>query len=342
MGEGEQEWKVPDEKKLSSRIQHALTALYSAEEKLPASEPADSQLRREFTTQIGLLRAKLSRVAGPEALEQFDSSRGAPLTGGEAALTHGGAALTGGGAALTHGGAALTHGGAAGGGVLASGWALRTVPGRLSNEQLAHELALDRTFQLDGSGGSSSEDPLYRQIRNTFHLAFWDSLVGDLRLETPCYVRVLQVVAELREGLDTLRGTRNLGNFMQVVNVDYIRDQAERGLYNWLECRNLITTIFRVVQQVSLCFLLTLCHTSRVLALLMLFANTMLTLCHSSRPLRASWRPPPSGCRCARRWRVRPPWRGPASSARRSSSSWSASTPCGSTPPTPASARSRR
>ena len=48
---------------------------------------------------------------------------------------------------------------------------------------------------------------------------------------------------------------------MQVVNVDYIRDQAERGLYNWLECRNLITTIFRVVQQVSLCFLLTLCHT---------------------------------------------------------------------------------
>ena len=261
MGEGEQEWKVPDEKKLSSRIQHALTALYSAEEKLPASEPADSQLRREFTTQIGLLRAKLSRVAGPEALEQFDSSRGAPLTGGEAALTGGGAALTGGEAALTHGGAALTHGGAAGGGVLASGWALRTVPGRLSNEQLAHELALDRTFQLDGSGGSSSEDPLYRQIRNTFQLAFWDSLVGDLRLETPCYVRVLQVVAELREGLDTLRGTRNLGNFMQVVNVDYIRDQAERGLYNWLECRNLITTIFRVVQQVSLCFLLTLCHT---------------------------------------------------------------------------------
>ena len=253
VGEGEQEWKVPDEKKLSSRIKHALTALYSAEEKLPTSEPADSQLRREFTTQIGLLRAKLSRVAGPEALEQFDSSRGAPapLTG--AVLVP----LTGGGGAVLASGGGVAAGG--GGGVLASGGGFRPVPGRLSNEQLAHELALDRTFQLDGSGGSSSEDPLYRQIRNTFHLAFWDSLVGDLHLETPCYVRVLQVVAELRDGLDTLRGTRNLGNFMQVVNVDYIRDQAERGLYNWPECRNLITTIFRVVQQVSLCFLLILC-----------------------------------------------------------------------------------
>ena len=83
-----------------------------------------------------------------------------------------------------------------------------------------------------------------------FHFTFWDSLVGDLCLETQCYARVLQVVAELREGLDTLRGNRNLGNFMQVVNVDYIRQQAERGLYTWPDCLNLITTIFSVVQQV--------------------------------------------------------------------------------------------
>ena len=120
----------------------------------------------------------------------------------------------------------------------------------MSNEQLAHELLLDPTFQLDESGGCSAENPVFHRIRESFHQAFWDSLVDDLRLATPCYVRVLRVLAEIRDGIHDLAGTRDSCNIMEAVDLDFIRQQAEKGLYGWQDCLRLIAAIFGVIQQV--------------------------------------------------------------------------------------------
>ena len=121
----------------------------------------------EFRAQIERLRGKLQQIAGREALDKFDEDR-----------------LSGAFAASASVGTAGAH---------------AALPGRMTNEQLAHELLLDPEFRLDETGGCNSAvgNPVFNRIRDSFHRAFWDSLVDDLKLETPCYARVLRVLAEV-------------------------------------------------------------------------------------------------------------------------------------------------
>jgi hypothetical protein len=135
-------WKVPDEAKLTCRIKHALVALYQAEDHLPADEPADSKLKLEFRTQIERLRSKLQQIAGAEALQKFDEDR---LSG------------------ALPGTVAAPGDGRGGGGAYAA------LPGRMTNEQLAHELLLNPDFQLDEAGGCSVDNPVFQRIRESFH-----------------------------------------------------------------------------------------------------------------------------------------------------------------------------
>ena len=224
---------------MKSRIQHALVALYGAEESLPPNEPGSSKLRLEFNTQIVRLRTKLTRIAGPACMQEFDRAHPRLLALSSPSSKAPSPSAAAPEAQPSQEQPQLRE-------------SLRgPMPGRLSNEQLAHELALDRSFQLEDGGGCRSENPLLQQIRDRFHRAFWDSLVGDLCLETPCYARVLHVVADIRDGLHDLsvRASRPV-DVQQVIDLDYIRRQAELGLYNWQDCLRLIATIFGVVQQV--------------------------------------------------------------------------------------------
>lgn len=136
-------WKVPDEAKLVCRIKHALVALYQAELQLPPDEPEDSKLKIEFTTQIVRLRSKLEQISGPDALDAFDIQRKA----GRAGLSNGSNGV------ITE--ARITM--------------YTTLPGRITNEQLAHELLLDPGFALDDVGGSGLESSVQHNIRESFH-----------------------------------------------------------------------------------------------------------------------------------------------------------------------------
>jgi hypothetical protein len=213
-------WKVPDEAKLTCRIKHALIALYGAEQHLPPDEPEDSKLKIEFRTQIERLRSKLSQIAGPDALAQFDSERvdGGPRIGG--------------------------------GGGKASAYA--AIPGRLTNEQLAHELLFDQTFQLSDNGSTGDENPVFHRIRESFHQAFWDSLVDDLKLlPTPCYVRVLRVLAEIRDGISDLAGSIEASAIHEAVDLDFIKRQVELGVYEWDNCKRLVGTVVGIIKRLQ-------------------------------------------------------------------------------------------
>jgi hypothetical protein len=212
-------WKVPDEAKLVCRIRHALVALYQAETHLPPDEPEDSRLKVEFRTQIERLRSKLQQISGADALAQFDADREANV--------------------LPVAPAAAQQGGYA------------ALPGRMTNEQLAHELLLDPTFQLDESGGCGLENAVFDRIRASFHQAFWDSLADDLRLATPCYVRVLRVLAEIRDGINDLAGNRETANLAEAVDLDLIKQQAEAGAYDWMHCRRLVRAVVEMVQRMQ-------------------------------------------------------------------------------------------
>jgi hypothetical protein len=161
-------WKVPDEAKLTCRIQHALVALYNAQEQLPADEPNDSKLKVEFRTQIQRLRGKLTQIAGAEKLRQLDDSISAkkPIPGIPTPCRGGGTQLQ----------------------------------GKITNEHLAHQLLLDSSFQLlDDCSLSEHDYDINTRIRQPFqrvslnHLlfssyvsAYLTSLLSPGFLGQPC------------------------------------------------------------------------------------------------------------------------------------------------------------
>ena len=67
-----------------------------------------------------------------------------------------------------------------------------------------------------------------------------------------CFVCMLLVLGEVSDGIRGLTGTWDSCNIMVVVDFDFIRDQAEKGLYWWQDCVLFITNIFGVIQQVCL------------------------------------------------------------------------------------------
>jgi hypothetical protein len=131
-------WKVPDEAKLTCRIKHALIALYQAEKQLPPNEPEDSKLRIEFRVQTERLRGKLQQIAGVAALTEFDQNCKSGVLKSPIGESCGPCAYA-------------------------------ALPGRMSNEQLAHELLMDPMFQLSDTGDVASANPFYHRIRQSFH-----------------------------------------------------------------------------------------------------------------------------------------------------------------------------
>lgn len=123
-------WKIPDEARLTGRIRNALVALYQADGHLASDEPEDSKLRVGFRTQITRLRLKLQQIAGAAELAKFDASGVSSVI------------VSGGGGCVT-------------------------LAGRMTNEQLAHEILMDSDFKLDDTGSMGSL--VFHRIRNSFH-----------------------------------------------------------------------------------------------------------------------------------------------------------------------------
>ena len=199
-------WKKPDEAKLMSRIQHALTALYKAKAQLPPDEPADSTLSNEFRVQISNLRKKLSVIGGEAALSAFDATLPQSINA-----------------------------------VVQPPVRDSIFRGRMTNEEMAHELLIDSAFQLPDNFVA---DPAQGAIRETFHRCFWQSLVDDLKLEVPAYSRLLRVIQEIHDGILDFVGAENnmvRSIIMQCLDTKKIEQQFIRGEFNWEQRKLLIT-----------------------------------------------------------------------------------------------------
>ena len=208
-------WKVPDEVKLVARIKHALVALYEAQSHLPADEDPESKLNVEFRTQIWRLRMKLSQIAGETELRKFDDGR-------------------------------VVQPPCQNPSDFGSSFA------RMTNEQLAHELLIDPEFQLndDGDNAENAENEVYKKIRHTFHLAFWSSLVDDLKLAYPCYVRVLRVLEEIRVGLGEV--TRQVDEVSKCIDMGVIHFRSNSGVFSIAEGYKLIESVVAIIERMQL------------------------------------------------------------------------------------------
>ena len=193
-------WRGADDAKLLPRIKSALVGMYQAERSVAPDEPEDSETRVEFRTQIARLRAELVRAGGEAELREFDRQMS-----GEAP-------------------ASAAH--------------FDEVQGKLTNDELAHEILLDPGFQLDSFGGCGDVNAGSRKVRESFHRAFWNTLADDLSMRVPRFARAVRVLTEIRDGFVDLGGGERA---LAVVPMDEIRAAASRGALDWGECVSLVS-----------------------------------------------------------------------------------------------------
>ena len=217
-------WKVPDEARLTSRIKHALVALYQARGHLSSDEQDSVALKEEFRVQIEGLRSRLANIAGADALVRFDREHGRMSTD------------------LAKLDEVLPT-------LKTSVSTERERRQRMTNEQLAHELMLDPKFQLLDNGGAV-ENPVFKRINQSFHQAFLNSLIDDLKLDQPCYVRVLRVLVEVRDGISQLAASVESSLIAEIIDLDLMKQQASQGT-TWESSMSLIGAIVGVILRVQ-------------------------------------------------------------------------------------------
>lgn len=208
-----QAWKIPDMERLATRIRHALVALYQARADLPEDEPANSRVNVELAAQIARLRNKLTDVAGADGLTKFDHDHPAE--------------------SFTHIPPSQD----------ASGGYKRLA--RVSNEQLASELMLDPSFQLDVDYINPSHDTI-----RALGVAFWDDVYTDL-CQTPQqhFTRVFRVLTEIHNCVAESTPKESQANLLirEVIDRPLIEQQLAEGAYDWSSWQRLLTSIVDII-----------------------------------------------------------------------------------------------
>jgi hypothetical protein len=247
-------WKIPDAAKLTDRIRHALIALNQAEDHLVEGEADTPRLREEFQAQQTRLSSKLVQINSNKAdamkvIKEINDIRVADGKKLSRALTSVG---------TDKGSSSMgTDGGSS------SGGGFSALPRRMTNEQLAHEVLIDPTFQLDTYGSAPGEN--YVKIRASFEEAYWKSLADDLRLPTPCYARISRTLVELRDGIHDMGpkpgdgsspGVQGCGyaaalEIVDVIDMDLIKQQTDKGCLEWSVCVKLIHDVMSIIFQLK-------------------------------------------------------------------------------------------
>lgn len=104
----------------------------------------------------------------------------------------------------------------------------------MTNEQLAHELLLDPTFQI--------HTPLRMgSARLRLHQQYWDTVTGDLQQTPPSLERVFGVLREIRTRLLKAGGF----GICEAIDIDHIR--AHTGPYPWSGCVALVASATEIL-----------------------------------------------------------------------------------------------
>lgn len=84
-------------------------------------------------------------------------------------------------------------------------------------------------------------------------VAFWNSLADDLRLDPPCYVRVVRVIGEIRDGIHDLASGggawKGAAEIADVLDIELIQQQVDAGGFDWASCIKLIHDVKYILNQ---------------------------------------------------------------------------------------------
>ncbi|XP_028050230.1 T-complex protein 11-like protein 1 isoform X1 [Monomorium pharaonis] len=104
----------------------------------------------------------------------------------------------------------------------------------MKNMALAHEIAVDENFQLQKL--EPKDGSFHRRVKEIMHKAFWNLLAEQLAQDPPDYSQALVLMKEIKESLDELvppYNTRTKENIREVLDLDLIKQQAEKGVLDF-------------------------------------------------------------------------------------------------------------
>eukprot|EP00961_Rhodomonas_salina_P274211 3704875-Rhodomonas_salina.1 len=225
-------WKIRDSQKLSERVTTALSAVFSAQKELEGKGPEAEEMRLKLQGDRELLRHKLLVLDGEEAQCTFKEAAGE--LGGPPPTQQSVQALVNETESVSMEGKANQS---------------SELPGHMTNEQLSHELLLDRKFQMHEDGGAESENPAFAAERKVFQKAHWDSLLADLKLDLQVYVRVAATVNDLRVAILHMHASERPNKSLPY-NPTGIKGVAglEGGGVEWDSCLRFAQTMCEAIQ----------------------------------------------------------------------------------------------
>ncbi|XP_051977119.1 T-complex protein 11-like protein 2 [Xyrauchen texanus] len=101
----------------------------------------------------------------------------------------------------------------------------------LSNLSLAHEIVVNRNFQLEPP--ELPQNSLEKRVKDMVHKAFWDCLESELNDDPPKYDYAIKLLEEIRDILISFLNpgaNRLRTQIMEVLDMDLIRQQADNNV----------------------------------------------------------------------------------------------------------------
>ncbi|XP_066585713.1 T-complex protein 11-like protein 1 isoform X2 [Prorops nasuta] len=118
----------------------------------------------------------------------------------------------------------------------------------MKNMALAHEIAVDKNFQLQKL--EPNDGTFHRRVKEIMHKAFWDLLAEQINEDPPNYTQALILLKEIKDSLDELvlpHHRKIKENIKEVLDVELIQQQAEKGVLDFHHYANYVISIMSKV-----------------------------------------------------------------------------------------------
>ncbi|XP_034937275.1 T-complex protein 11-like protein 1 [Chelonus insularis] len=106
----------------------------------------------------------------------------------------------------------------------------------IKNMALAHEIALDNNFKLEKLDDDDESNSIQKKVKKIVHEAFWNLLKEQLEENPPNFSQSLVLLREIKESLEELvlpHHTQIRDNLREVLDIDLISQQAEKGVLDF-------------------------------------------------------------------------------------------------------------
>lgn len=212
-------FKVADEAKIVGRIKRALVALLEAHNYMPLHEVHNND---GFVKNLRDLQTKLVEIGGPNSWGEIEQKY--PEITKILQIPSNNQVIS-------------TH----------SEFQVKC----MTIQEMAHELLLKPSFQITEAMACGCMNSTTERIRESFHQAFWQSLEDDLQLLRPCYARILRILLELRDGIAEIAGGEQCLKVKQLVDIDFIRDQFQKKIFDWVKVTEVLTRMIEIIKKVQ-------------------------------------------------------------------------------------------